>query len=105
MAEFSRAIGTGPRVAMGESVDKVALMMKKRTKRDAMKVVDIVGDAEEIVDLTGNEVAAKALKTCIISEDHKLSSISLGPRISSSREEGGDGSPHTSLSRVHDVHQ
>ena len=82
---------------MGESVDKVALMIKKRTRRDAMKVVDIVGDAEEIVDLTGNEVAAKALKTCIISEDHKLSSISLGPRISSSREEGGDGSPHTSL--------
>ena len=81
---------------MGESVDKVALLIKKRTRRDAMKVVDIVGDAEEIVDLTGNEVAAKALKTCIISEDHKLSSISLGPRISRSREEGGYGSPHTS---------
>ena len=31
---------------MGESVDKVALMIKKRTRRDAMKVVDIVGDAE-----------------------------------------------------------
>ena len=73
LAEFSRAIGTGPRVAMGESVDKVALMIKKRTRRDAMKVVDIIGDAEEIVDLTGYEVAAKALKTCIISEDHKLS--------------------------------
>ena len=41
--------------------------------------MDIV--AEEIVDLTGNEVAA----------------ISLGPRISSSSKEGGDGSPHTSL--------
>ena len=43
---------------MAESVDKVALMIKKRTRRDAMKVVDIIGDAEEIVDLTGNEVAA-----------------------------------------------
>ena len=55
LAEFSRAIGTGPRVAMGESVDKVALMIKKRTRRDAIKVVDIVGDAKEIVVLTGNE--------------------------------------------------
>jgi len=41
---------------MGESVDKVALMIKKRTRRDAMKIVDIVGDAEEIVELTVNEL-------------------------------------------------
>ena len=85
LAEVSRAIGTGPRVAMGETVDKVALKTKNRARGDRRKVVDIIDDANEIEDLTGNEeVAAKVLKT---SSREIAVPTPHGSRMSTSTEE------------------